>query len=172
MTSTNTNRRLCQRSWKWLPAYPVGHSIPYVWQAQGGAWGGLEQLPPTSGTAACLAKTQVRQRAVLWNRERTMFPVWERPQEMKAAINFGYQFPTHSLLMWTLVVQLWIIPVYNVNTGVADCFHQLENRLVALENLFEFLWITINSDRFICWHQLTEFAISTSPMMALATGLS
>ena len=57
---------------------------------------------------------------------------------MKAAIDFGYQFPTHSL-MSTLVVQLWIVPVYNEHTGVADCFHQLENRLVALENLFEFL---------------------------------
>ena len=65
---------------------------------------------------------------------------------MKAAIDFGYQFPTHSLLMWTLVVQFWIVPVYNEHTGVADCFHQLENRLVALENLFEFLQLTINFD--------------------------
>ena len=58
---------------------------------------------------------------------------------MKTAINFGYQFPTHSLLMWTMVGQLWIVPVCNEHTGIADCFHQLENRLVALENLFEFL---------------------------------
>jgi hypothetical protein len=41
--------------------------------------------------------------------------------------------------MWTLVVQFWDVPVYNEHTGVANCFHQLENRLVALEYLFEFL---------------------------------
>ena len=29
---------------------------------------GLEQLPPTSGTAACLAKTRVRYPAVVWNK--------------------------------------------------------------------------------------------------------
>ena len=58
---------------------------------------------------------------------------------MKATIDFRYYFPTYSSLMWTLVVQLWIVPVYNEHTGVADRFHQLENRLVALENLFQSL---------------------------------
>jgi hypothetical protein len=65
---------------------------------------------------------------------------------MKTAIDFGYQFPTHLLLMWTLVVQFWIVPVYNEHTGGTDCFHQLENRLVALEHLVEFLYVTINAD--------------------------
>jgi hypothetical protein len=41
--------------------------------------------------------------------------------------------------MWALLVQLWIVPVYNEHNDVADIFHQLENRLVALEDFIEFL---------------------------------
>jgi hypothetical protein len=35
---------------------------------------------------------------------------------------------------------------YEEHTCVADRFDQLENRLVALEHLFEFLLVTINPD--------------------------
>ena len=76
------------------------------------------------------------------------------------------------MLMWTLIVDLWIVPVYNEHTGVADCFNQLENTLIALENLFEFLWVTINLNSSYAGYQLTSFAILISPMTTLATGLS
>ena len=58
---------------------------------------------------------------------------------MQAPIDRIQQFLTHPLLMWALLVQLWIVLVYIEHNGVADIFHQMENRLVALEDLIKCL---------------------------------
>ena len=112
--------------------YLVGYSIR---QRQGS---GLEQLPPTSGTAAPGKKLESDSAQVVWNRTNSSFPSERACKSLRDEDSDGFsgtKSKDQSLLMWTSVVQLRNVPVYNELTGVADCFQQLENILVALEKL-------------------------------------